>query len=164
MDGRWISNRAEQLKQANIDTYLSRRHAEKWMGKNWAWPEVRLYEVDHKQSGMSNDPAKLYAKHSGAVALNIAYLSRPKEIYLYGFDHTGDPRAGEYSEHWYGQYEWRPKRTTFYHMNPWIEDHEIAARQFKAAGIQIFNVSHISKIKVYPKIDFNDVLKRVSTP
>lgn len=162
MDGRWVFKRSKEIKAAGIDTFLSRRHAEKWMGKGWAWDGVTLLEVDHLQHGMSETHKKIYAKHSGAVALNVAYLARPKEIYLFGFDHTDDRKSGEYSEHWYGQYEWRPKRTTYYHMNPWIEDHEVAASQFKKSGIWVFNVSQISKIKAYPKIDFDDVLGRVS--
>lgn len=162
MDGRWMSQRTRQLQESGLPFFASKRHFGKWVKE--PWEQCRLFDVEINHYHLSNDPSVLYAKHSGAIALNVAYLSRPKQIYLFGFDHRQDDSQGEYSEHWYGQYEWRAKKLAYGHMNDWVADHSQAAKQFKAAGIEVFNVSPISKIQSYERIRYEaigDYLARI---
>ncbi len=153
MDGRWMFNRHKQLRDAESRLFASEKHFRKWCGAGWLWPGVSLHPVEPMKSGMSPYPEVLYAKHSGAMALNIAYLSQPKQVYLFGFDHTGDTKG----EHWYANYPWRPVKKSFESMKPWIEDHAHAAKQFERAGIEVFNVSNISKIPDYRRIKYGDI-------
>lgn len=163
MDGRWMSHRAPELKNRRATLYASRKHFCKWLGDDDAWSSLFLFDVDPYKQGMSDENG-LYAKHSGAMALNLAYQARPERVYLFGFDHTNQPDAGQYSEHWYGTYEWRKPREGFTHMDEWIEDHNHAARQFAAAGIQVFNVSPISRVEAYERMtydQFDDHLRQL---
>ncbi|MEN6621482.1 MAG: hypothetical protein ABFD50_08045 [Smithella sp.] len=157
MDGRWMFNRYEQLRSIQAKFYARDKQFKKWCAAGWLWTGVELLDVDHTRSGMGETWEKLKAKHSGAMALNIAYLMRPKRIYLFGFDHTGVPNGGNESEHWYGKYPWRPHRKSFNHQYEWIVDHRVCAEQFHDKGIEVFNVSQLSMINVYKRIQFKEI-------
>lgn len=161
MDGRWMFNRCQQLRDSRIPYFAAYKHFMKWCGAIGPWAEVELYHVDPYKDpahqGMNESFEPLWANNSGFMAMNIAYLCRPKQIYLFGFDLRVNPKEGENGEHWYGQYEWREFRNRPGLYNMWLPHHKVAARQFRYAGIKVFNVSRISRIPCYGKIPFETI-------
>lgn len=158
MDGRWMSHRQELMRNQGLDCFLSKKHFNKFIGIENKWNRCQLYRVETFQPGMSEGPG-LYANNSGFGAMNLAYLAKPKQIYLFGMDLTN---AEDGDEHWYGDYEWRLGRRKNTFFTRWIDDHQIAAKQFDAAGIYIANVSEISKIESYPKVHYDELRDNIA--
>jgi len=156
MDGRWMFNRYKAMREAEAKLFASHKHFAKWCSAGWVWPGVDLFKVDPDGKGLSNSFDLVHANNSGFMALNLAYLLKPENIFLYGFDLNYDASAGEKTEHWYGSYPWRgiEKKPGLYQM--WIPNHKIAATQLTQAGIKVFNVSETSKLDCYPKMSFEN--------
>lgn len=156
MDGRWLFNRYEEMRKRNLSLWASLKHFSKWCSAGWVWPGVELFKVNPDGKGLSDSFEQLNADNSGYMALNVAYLLKPKNIFLYGFDLTHDSSAGDKAEHWYGCYPWRnvEKKPGLYQM--WMPNHKQAAQQLALANINIYNVSPQSKIEVYPKMSFEN--------
>jgi hypothetical protein len=119
-------------------TFLSTFRGEKYVALplgSWrdceGIPDVIYFDWTHTD-GLSNDPACIsaYGGNSGYGALGLAYLKRPKQINLIGFDM--DPKDNP--EHFY-----RAKAfdTTVF--------------QLKAAGIEVVNRNVDSFIDAFPK-------------
>jgi hypothetical protein len=98
------------------------------------------------------------------VAFNYAYLCNPKVIFLFGYDFTINPRQRHYSDHWYGNYSWGKEKRSPSAYNKWLETFKYASEQLTQKGIQVYNVSKISRVEQFPKVDFNaifDILKTI---
>jgi hypothetical protein len=162
MDGRWMHERREDWLKTDIPKHLSWKHYKKWLKddprETLPKDNIFLYDVDTKKTGMSVNTTTLFAKHSGAMALNLAFLMKPKAVFLFGMDHTAHRFGQTIKEHWYGDYPWRPKRDLFYHMKEWLPDHDVAAKQFTEAEIGVYNISRISIVESYKKWSMQDVL------
>lgn len=152
MDGRWMSHRIESVLDKGLPFYGSLKHFSKWM-KELAYRDgLHLFSVDPKPEGMSENAHPVFGNCSGNFAVNLAYLARPKEIYLFGFDSCLHPEQVGKAEHWYGNYPWRPERKGWGHMLNWARWHDQARMQFDRAGIKVFNVSKISNIRAYERM------------
>lgn len=105
---------------------------------------------------MSNRPAYFNGTSSGMCALNLAwqmFFSEPKDekhiLYLFGFDCNRSPDGRAY---WHEPYPWAPKgATSSGKYRQWAAEYGDVARQFAAAGIQVFNMSATSAITAFAR-------------
>lgn len=158
MDGLWLKNRWEQVKGMGIDLVARQTAFRKHVGMEHQWDRCHLYEFLPDKERFSETPDALTGANSGSVALNYAYLCRPKQVFLFGYDLTTDPAKGFACDHWYGDYPWGKRKTTQGYTG-WIDAHVNYKRQFDAQGIAVYNVSPISRIHSYPKVSFNEMIR-----
>lgn len=114
-----------------------------------------IFENDNTSTFMSNMPGVLNGTSSGMCAMNLAYqmfLATPKShraIYLFGFDCNRSPDGRAY---WHEPYPWAPKgATSSGKYRQWAAEYGDVARQFAAAGIQVFNMSATSAITAFAR-------------
>jgi len=121
---------------------------------------IKFLERDnnHRQ-GITSDPSKVaWNGNSGAAAISLARHLGVKRIYLLGFDMVMDTRA-EHS-HWHGSHlppGHVPKRLPPFSKH--LKGFPAIAKDAKEVGIEIYNVSAISKIDCFPKITLEEALK-----
>lgn len=111
---------------------------------------LRVFGCDYKTSVFSEDPANLNGTNSGQCAMNVAYLMRPKRVFLFGFDMNRSPNNNAY---WFKPYAWAPEGAT----KPgkyaeWAQQFDKIAELFKATGTEVLNVSTTSAITAFRKI------------
>jgi hypothetical protein len=115
------------------------------------------FECDYKSNTFSADETRLNGTNSGYCALNRAWQIRPRLVYLFGFDMNRSPNGNAY---WYPPYPWAPQGATKAgKYDQWMREMDEAARQFKAADIDVVNVSNTSSIEVFRKITPQQFLK-----
>lgn len=156
MDRLWLEHRLEEMDKQTIPLWYRVCTA-----KN-----VKPGPLHHSFVGqpnnvrMSEDRAELWGSNSGAVALNLAYLMRPRRLYLFGFDMQQGPRG---EPHWYPPYPWKSgggaKVGT---MRQWADEFRIKFQQFKKAGVTVKNVNTRSLITAFPTIGFEEFEVEVS--
>jgi hypothetical protein len=156
MDGLWLKNRWWSIRQMKIDAFARITAFRKHVGLENAWDRLCLYNWEIDKPGMSDSDTCLWGNNSGDVTLNYAYLCKPKRVFLFGFDLTVNSQ-----EHWYPQYPWRGKVYNDNHFRKWLYAHNARAEQFKNAGIEVYNVSKISKIGAYNKINYKEALEKI---
>lgn len=155
MDRLWAENRWASLKSRCIETFL-RRSSLKHMDVGDTYHEwLHTFECDITPGALFGDfITQLNGRNSGACALNLAHILRPKELYLFGFDMCRSPENKAY---WYPGYEWSDKgdkgATGQGKYDEWATDFKLYAEQFAAVGTKVWNVSPVSKIDAFPKID-----------
>lgn len=152
MDGKWMFNRMAKLVESGLPFYGSLKHFTKWLGPCQYRSGVHLYPMNVHAYGMSETDSMIFGNCSGNMAVNLAYLAKPKEIFLFGLDSCLKQDQPGKAEHWYGNYPWRPERKGFGHMLEWARWHDVARCQFDRAGIKVWNVSQISQIKAYERM------------
>ena len=85
--------------------------------------------------------------NSGFQAINLAVQFGAKDIILLGFDMND-----EKNPHWYGRNTWdrsaNPMQSNFNH---WLGAYRKAAPKLKERGINVVNVSPVSKLDVFEK-------------
>lgn len=146
MDGRWFENRAKDFCSPRSPMLRIR---EKTISKRTI-PDGCYYlpfENDRLTTKFSETFGQLNGENSGYCALNLAYLFRPSRIYLYGFDMNTEKGK----DHFFGDYEWKGQGCTNSGTKfaKWAHEMDDAARQFEAAGIEVFNTNHKSAIKAF---------------
>lgn len=161
MDGRWMVNRQGMLRTTDKNLYLSRLHYKKWI------PELeheRLSTpfVDVKNIGISDSLEYLYAKDSGMMAMAMACIMAKRSVYLIGMDYTNQANEG----HWYKPYSWVSGEALLNErkFSKWVLEHDLYADAFAKKGIKTYNVSPISKIQSYERLqdaEFADHLARI---
>lgn len=147
MDGRWFENRAKDFCHPLAPALHVR-------AKTVAKREVpegcryRLFDCDRLTTTFGPTASQLNGENSGYCALNLAYVLRPTRVYLYGFDMTYDASG---SDHFFGDYEWKGEgcSNSGTKFAKWAKEMEDAARQFEAAGIEVFNTNRKSAIKAF---------------
>lgn len=119
---------------------------------------LRPFACDYKSTTFSPDPKTLNGTNSGLCALNVAFLLKPKRVYLVGFSMNRSPNGAAY---WYKHYDWgKPEgNTKDGKYAEWAAELVHVAEQFKAAGIEVLNVSLTSSIDAFRKITPTDFLK-----
>lgn len=122
------------------------------------------FEHDGDQPAyMTPVEGRLNGSNSGTCGLNLAYQMAPKRVFMFGFDmQRGDKNAGDLP-YWYPPYPWHlagaAKNRKFME---WVGEFDEVARQFKAKGIEVFNVNHRSRIESFPVIGFKDFVGMTS--
>lgn len=158
MDRLWAENRWELLKLRETPVWL-RRSAVQNIKERPDW--LNIYECDNAdEAALSDKQDRLNGANSGFCAVNLAYLLRPKRLFLFGFDMRRGP-AGE--PYWYKPYEWRPEGgTTQGKYRSWINQFSIAEDRFLAIGTEVYLIGERSLIQAFRKIsslEFREMLK-----
>lgn len=148
MDRLWIENRRDWLVQQAKPTWL-RRGAAKSLAEDW--PGLVRFDCDHTATEFAADPETLNGTNSGFCALNLAWGMRPRRLYLFGFDMGRSPGGQAY---FFPAYPWaKPQgNTSSGRYSEWAAQLAAAARQFKAAGIDVLNVSASKAVTAFPRI------------
>lgn len=102
-----------------------------------------------RSAGLSNDPKVIRAGlNSGYASLGLAYLKRPRRIFLVGFDMA---YAGAQT-HWFGTYDHAQASNARY-LQRWANLFQSTVPQLAAAGIETINLSARCLITAFPKAD-----------
>lgn len=149
MDRLWTENRWAELRRMQRLAYL-RRSAVQNVDTRWPW--CKVFDCDHTSSEFSERRDVLNGTNSGLCAFNLAYIERPKRIYLFGFDMCRGPKGEVY---WFPPYPWAKPAggTSNGRYAEWSKQFDSAAKKCAAAGIEVLNVSAASKITTFPKVD-----------
>ena len=132
---------------------FSNRHGKELEG-------VRYMPKDRtKRHGISNNPCSIsWNGNSGAAAINLAIHMGAKRIALLGFDMDVD---GNQISHWHGGHN-RSSTSFKKKKAPPFTRHLMGfgpiAEDAQKLGIEILNVSFVSKIKDFRKVELKDVL------
>lgn len=156
MDRLWLEGRQLLLKTLNPPQIWYRKGTPKCFVPPPNWKAFEHSE-DHP-SVMTRLPGKLNGSNSGTCAINLAFQLQPERVFLFGFDMQRGPNK---EKHWYPDYPWvsdggGTKPGTY---SDWANDFHEIARQFKEAGIDVFNVSQRSLITNFPRIEYTDFLR-----
>lgn len=141
MDRLWAENRFEWLQRQHKPVYLRASTI-----KNFSiadHPRFISYECDHTTALFSDDEYMLNGRHSGAIALNLAYLMRPKKLWIVGMDLKLGPRG---ERHWHPDYPWKAgggsKSGT---LLEWSREREQQLIQLRSAGIDVTVCDEVKK-------------------
>jgi hypothetical protein len=155
MDRLWAENRIDHLRRRKNRTWLRRSAL-----KNIDWLDdgdwLRVFDCDHTTVKFSEDPQCLNGTSSGACALNLAYLLRPRDLYLFGFDMGRDDKGRPY---WHASYPWaKPEGGTGNaRYNEWAAEFNEIALAFASISTRVINVSPTSKISCFRKVSAKDI-------
>jgi len=121
---------------------------------------IKFLERDKKRrEGISSDPSKVsWNANSGAAAISLAYHLGVRRINLLGFDMTMDDEKSH--SHWHGSHMppgQRAKRSPPFEKH--LKGFPAIARDAEELGIEIYNLSPISKIDCFPKIGLRETLE-----
>lgn len=118
---------------------------------------VKYLEKDpRKKDGITtNKNMVAWNMNSGAAAISLAVHTGAKRIFLLGFDMSLENNR----QHWHNQYNLPEKKNSAklpFHKH--IKGFPAIAKDAKALGIEIYNVSPKSKIIEFPKITLKEAL------
>ena len=121
-----------------------------------------LMKDNNHFQGISSDPSKVsWNKNSGAAAISVAANAGAKRIILLGFDMCLDEEGNQHCHIEYKNNDRFPKRSKKHKKLPFerhLKGFEEIRKDAKKRNIEILNASEISEIKVFPKININEVL------
>lgn len=147
MDRIWSENRLAQVTKLGKPVWLRESAV-----RHLPWREagcVTAFKCDHTSTSLSILPDTLNGTHSGFCALNLAYLLRPRRLYLVGLDSRPGPKG---ERHWFADYPWKggggskPAKIT-----EWSKQYDTAASQLRAAGIDVW-IYGASSVRCFNKI------------
>lgn len=154
MDRLWTEHRWARLEERNAETWLRRSAVQNvdWTASKF----VRIFENDHASNEMSEDPQILNGSNSGTCGINLAYLLRPKQLFLFGFDMCRHPNGAAY---WHRPYEWaKPEGATKDgKYETWAAEFNRIALAFAAISTKVINVSPTSKITCWRRVSAKDL-------
>ena len=154
MDRLWAEHRLEKLIQLKIPVWL--RNSATININNKIPSFWKIYSNDNKSCILSEDEKILNGSNSGMCALNLAYLLKPSEIYLFGFDMS---RTGNNS-YWYPNYEWVPNKIISNgKYKKWGTEFDTAIKQCRSKNIKLFNVNPTQTIRNMNTINFKQFMK-----
>ncbi len=146
MDGRFALNRWADLKGRQAFIRASAWEHAVNAGAS-PWDGLKIFNCDRVPTFSQRTPTdllKLNGTNSGYCALNLAYVLRPRRVFLYGFD-MGEPT------HFFGNYPWHGQGSTNSRekFQTWAREMKEARAQFDAAGMQVFNTNPKTSIKYF---------------
>ena len=118
-----------------------------------AWPNIKIMErlPSIEKYGISTNPRALrWNTNSGGAAINLAYHTGVKRIYLLGYDMSD----GEAGTHWHQMYGLRKQSPHARHEKCFPK----IAKDAKELGIEIININPNSRITAFKKASLQDVL------
>lgn len=148
MDRLWTEHRFEELKKQKKHSWIRKSAIQNCKAR---WPDLHIFPGDNTSWKMSETFDDLHGTNSGMCAFNLAYLCRPKQIFLFGFDMG---RVLGENPYWYEHYPWvSPKGSTpDARYAEWAKQWKDASRLCVAAGIEVINVSPESNLRTFKKI------------
>jgi len=152
MDRLWTEHRWQALLDMKRETWLRRSAVQNISQADRVtatW--LNVFECDNETNAFSDDATRLNGTNSGACALNLAYLLKPRRLFLLGFDMNRSSKGRPY---WYPPYPWANQNggTGAKRYKEWAGQFEENAAAFRSAGVEVFNVSPGSAIDVFQKI------------
>lgn len=171
MDRLWAEFRWSWLREQRITTHL-RRACMKNIDYNQSDVWLDVFECDHETAEFVSDdygepwfslyPGKLNGTNSGSCALNRAFMLKPKELYLLGFDMQNGPK-GEL--HWHPPYPWSDRwKTPPKKFITWAREFDLIAQQFESIGTRVWNVSDRSQIGVFSTLSVDQLRPKKVDP
>lgn len=159
MDRLWTEYRWPQLRNMRRLAWI-RRSALQNLPEKWPW--LHSFECDNESTEFSESMGVLNGTNSGLCAFNLAYVMRPKQIYLFGFDMKHSKNGEAY---WYKNYPWTSPSggTSSGKYSVWAKQFTSAAKKCKVAGIDVFNCSIDSAITDFPKIDAREIAREMAS-
>jgi hypothetical protein len=151
MDRLWTEGRWDILCDRKIKSYIRTAALKrvKFQDKDWCRPFV----CNHTSAQFGDQLSEMNGANSGYCALNLAYIFRPTELYLFGFDMQPGPKG---QRRWYPLTPWEVERnygpTTGYKFGSWANDMVVAAKMFDDIGTRVFNVSTRSLITSFDHV------------
>lgn len=157
MDRLWWENRWKDVKYSGLEAFVRHCVYDRWEGKKGTgWYRCHRIEMDYQKHFLSDDKYYLNGRNSGFGAFNLAYLVEPLEIYLFGFDMQDNGKQMR----WYKNYEWC-KASNGNRYRKWAEDFDKARSKCDEKRIRVYNCSNNSRIKKFPVLSWDEVLKSV---
>lgn len=151
MDRLWFEHRWPQLKERSVPVWVRLSACKNVKTEpNELW----IFSNDHTSTVMTDESATLNGTNSAMCALNLAYVARPKRLYLFGFDCMQGPGGKHY---WYPPYPWATPKPG--KLRDWSRQYGGIAQQLKERGVSVFNVSHRTALTCFPIISFKQFLK-----
>ena len=142
----------------------------------YAWPNLKvscapasskhnwvkfLDRNGNKPHGISDNPRKVsWNGNSGAAAISVAASAGAKRIFLLGFDMKLDEEGK--NQHWHTLYKSKPTdpiKPISLPFHKHIVGFPAIAKDARAMGIEIINVSPNSAIKDFKKVSLNSILE-----
>lgn len=152
MDRLWTEHRWPKLVELKQKTWLRRSAVQniprdQLNAADW----LTVFSNNNETNRFSDNPSRLNGTNSGACAMNLAYLMRPRRLFLLGFDMNRSPKGKAY---WYPPYPWANQNggTGNKRYKEWASQFDECAAAFRSAGMEVFNVSPRSAIDVFQKI------------
>lgn len=156
MDRLWSENRWNTLCLRLKGTWLRRSAVQNidWADRERKW--LRIFECDNESVKFSETPDTLNGTNTGTCALNLAYLLRPRELFLFAFDMC-KPATG--SPYWYPPYPWAAPTggTSNGKYKSWAAEFNSIALAFASIGTKVINVSSVSKITCFNRVSPKDI-------
>lgn len=168
MDRLWTEHRWTTLDRLRVDTFI-RTSALKNIPQ---WGDIAYPEGHNKRSWLypfqcvripifvqpGKMPLSLNGTNSGGCALNLAFIRKPEELYLFGFDMNRSPEG---RAHWYPAYEWVTQgakgATGTGSYRKWAQEFEVIAQQFREIGTRVYNVSPTSAITAFKRVSAGEI-------
>lgn len=164
MDRLWFENRFAALDkatrhtpeaQARLNVVYARRAALQNIKARPTW--LHPFECDHTTHELSASRGRLNGTNSGLCALSLAFQLKPRRVILFGFDMCRSPEGAAY---WFPDYEWTKPggATSDSKYANWAREFADVAKQFRKAGVEVFNASPHSKVEAFAKVSPESVM------
>lgn len=157
MDRLWFENRWPYVAARRVEEVHVRQKCDCNVPKHYAKTFTHTFEPV-----LSSTEGALVGSNSGTCAINLAYqrMDDGDMLFLLGFDMCNHPDGRPY---WYPPYPWASPSggTKDGKLKEWAQEFGYIASQFKAHGINVFNVTHRSRIEAFPKITFAQMMEMV---
>jgi hypothetical protein len=106
-------------------------------------PRFNFFSCDIDQNILlSLEPGTLNGNNSGVCAINYALQSRPKRVFLLGFDMQRGPKG---EQHWYDG-TWSNHKASKGKFAVWVKRFQRIYQQFSAQRVELINVTSYSAI------------------
>ena len=142
LDNNWARHRCAEMSCFRGEKFLAVQEE--------YWPYVDQSAVmlrRLRRHSLSADQGSIHiCGTSGYGALNLAYLKRAREIFLFGFDMGG-------SGHWHPEPGWGGGIA----LEPWAAAFDDASAQLAAEGVKVWNCSPRSQILAFPRISLEEM-------
>lgn len=157
MDRLWFMHRWPYVKARRVDEVFVREKCDCNVKKHSAKTFKHTFGPV-----LSQTEGELVGSNSGTVAINLAFqrLDDGDTLFLLGFDMCKHPKGDPY---WYPAYPWANPAggTKDGKYKEWAQEFDYIASQFKAHSINVFNVTHRSRIEAFPKLSFAQMLEMI---
>jgi len=120
-------------------------------------PNVRLLRRERGTEMHPGPDSVNSGGSSGFGALNVAFIKRPSEVYLFGFDHH------QIKGQWHAEVRhYRQKRNQSpIRWKQWARSYETAADQFAEIGVPVYNASPDSGIQAFERMSQDEAIERL---
>lgn len=157
MDRMWTEHRWSELRERAVPAWIRSAALKNMPGTRVSpstiAPWLHVFECDHMSATFTEDFWHLNGTNSGHCAMNLAYVMKPQEVYLFGFDMRLGPHG---QKHWYPDYPWK-KGNSKAPRADWINDMARAAAMFDRAKIKARIVGKWGEVKSFKRVTAEEI-------